>query len=424
MHVFIEYLAEMQPLIILFAYLIIHAYASHSAQQERCEKLQSVADTAAASCSVGHSCFSLDCTLAQLVNLEFHIFIEPCKHPAAILVKATVAGHEFSHEFSHSETVAIPSIPSFPTLDPKLAVFIDNSDSQNLVFSVKLLTLSHNYTIVPETSFPLNNITCANGHLVTSASTAAPAPSPGPYSCQGTCVAIHKMTAKSNSLCRSTGNCLTINCDSPQNLPHLAVFSSYRIEPCTSPPTIRATFDNDNNNKHFSKNITHNSTFSLPINAIGNPRIQVTLVDVNDYTILFGVNLLIVGKTIPILPEQTIPIDKSGCPGYTGPSTNPYCTTQSTEPVVTTPVSDSSGQHSPPTATGMSSPVSPSLNHTAAAVSDVGKLAGIILGVILANVVIVLVAVLVTAGVVWYAFKRKTRGVYTYSQFQAMEEDD
>ena len=424
----------MKSLIILVTYLILQTCANHSAQQERCEKLHSVADhNAAATCSVGHNCFSLDCmpTLPLLSNSEFHLFIEPCKHPAAILINATVQGHKFSHEFSHSETVAITSLP---IIHPKIAVILDNSDSQNLVFSVLLLVQGHNYTLVPKTSFPLNNITCHNGQLVTPTTLQTTAPGPGPYSCQATCVAIHRMIAQTNSLCESTDNCLTINCNSPQALEVLVkLTSSYRIEPCTSPPTIRATFDDSKNNQHFSKNITHSTTIPIPYNIPGNPKFQVTLVDVNNYTILFGVKLLVLTQTIQILPEQSIPIDKSGCPGYTGPKTNPYCTTQSPESTETTPGSHSTHSmhssnthmHSNSTPTSMHShPVSPSLNNTAAVGSDAGKLAGIIIAVILVNIAIVSASVLVTIGVVWYVFKRKNKGVYTYSHFQAMEEED
>ena len=427
----------MRSIIVLLSCLILTACAEHTAQRERCEKLHSVADSqAGAVCSVGHSCFSLDCTPQLLTDSEFHIFIEPCKHPAAILINATISGHKFSHEFSHSETVAIPY--AIPLFSPKLAVIIDNSDNKTLVFSVLLIiSQTTNYTLVPETRFPLTDITCVNGQLVTSPATPAPTDkTPGPYSCVGTCVAIHKMTDKTHALCQSTGNCLTINCNSPQQVSTLASFkSSYTIEPCKSPPTILATFDDNKNDKHFSQNITHNSTFVLYFNAVVNPRIQVILVDVDNFTILFGVNLIVATQSFQILPEQVIPIDKSGCPGYTGTDMNPYCTTQSTQTVTTHSISmdsHSTSMHSHSTATSMhphiittnGTSVSPSLNHTAVVGSDAGKLAGIIIGVILVNVVIVSISVLVTIGVVWYVFRRKNRSVYTYSHFQALEDDD
>ena len=81
-------------LLILLYYVIITVTADHSAQHERCETLQSVADTDNAGnflqCTVGQSCFSMSCTPTLPPNSDFRIFIEPCKQPAAILINATI----------------------------------------------------------------------------------------------------------------------------------------------------------------------------------------------------------------------------------------------------------------------------------------------------------------------------------------------
>ncbi|KAI6650968.1 hypothetical protein LOD99_5807 [Oopsacas minuta] len=424
---------RMKAIVLLLSYAIITVYATHSAQNERCQKLQSIANTDNAGnfvqCSVDQSCFSLNCKPTVPVlpeNSEFHIIVEPCKHPAAILVNGSISGNEYSHEFTHNESVDIPYTTAIG--NPQLAVVLDNSDNTTLTFSVQLVVPGLDpYTLVPETSFPLDNITCMNGHVVTSP------PTPHytthghvTYSCMETCVAIHNMVAKTNNLCQSTLNCLTINCNSPSAIPLIAnITSSYIIEPCQSPPTILAKFDDHNNDQHYSKNITKNTTFLPPFSIPGNPQVHVTLEDPDDYSILFGVNLIFLSQSIPILPQQRIPIDKSGCPGYTGPPVNPYCTTQQTEPSKTVTTYSTTPVHSHTNSyTHVITNVSPSLNQTATGNSNAGKLAGIIIGVLLVLILTVIVTVLVTVGIVYMLMKRKSKVVYTYSHFQALEEDD
>ena len=414
-------------LLILLYYVIITVTADHSAQHERCETLQSVADTDNAGnflqCTVGQSCFSMSCTPTLPPNSDFRIFIEPCKQPAAILINATISGRKYSHEFTHSETIDVPYAGA--TEIPKLAVVLDNNDNTTLVFSINLILPGFgNYTLVPETSFPLDNITCVDGHVVTSPPPPSHQTTPAhtTYSCMETCVAIHKMIAKTNSLCQSTQNCLTINCKSPNSLLNLT--SSYVIEPCKSPPTILTKFDDHTNNLHYSKNVTKDTT--IPLTGIPlNPQIQIILEDPDNYTILFGVNLIALGQTISVLPQQRIPIDKTGCPGYTGPTANPYCTTQQT--TASTPIT--TPHHTPVTSTHTHSIVRTTItpthnNQTAALQPETGKLAGVIIGVILLVIVVAAISVSLTLVIVYFTMKRKSKGVYAYSYFQAMDQED
>ena len=416
----------MKAVLILLYYVIISVTAKHSPQHERCETLQSVADTDNAGnlvqCTVGQSCFSMSCIPSLLPNSDIHIFIEPCKHPAAILINTTISGRKYSHEFTHSETIDVPYDSGFET--PKLVVVLDNSDNTTLVFSIKLIAPGiGNYSLVPETSFPLDDITCVDGHVMTSSplSPQHTTPAHTTYTCVQTCVAIHKMIAKTNSLCQSTQNCLTINCKSPIAT-ILNITSSYMIEPCKSPPTILTKLDDHTNNFHYSKNVTKDTNIPLPIPF--SPEIRIILEDPDNYTILFGVDLFAVSQTYHILPQQRIPIDKTGCPGYTGPTVNPYCTTQQT--TVSTPIT--TPHNTPITSVHTHNTMHPTIhpthnNQTSALNPDNGKLIGVIVGVILLVVVVAGISVLVTLAVVYFIMKRKSKGMYSYS-YKAMDEED
>ena len=420
----------------LLTCLCAFTHGATSPQQQRCEALNSAVQYDKSlnliQCLVGEGCFSLDCqptvlSAALLQDSDFHIFIEPCKHPVSILVNASVLGVPYSHEFTHTETVDLPTVGP---ISPKLKVVINNNDSQVLVFSVVLIISANtSYTLVPQTNFPLNNISCSNGHLVTHPHTHAsythtqtPTPIPTFY-CGETCQAVDRLVARTNSLCNPTDeSCLTIKCDSPDNqLSNIG--SSYTILPCEQPPVVQVRFYEQNNDLHYVRNITHNTT--VPVPNFPGVQLQITLVDLNQYSILFGVNLLAFGQSITILPNQVIPIDRTNCSWYTGPpctattapmssvNTNTNTNSPHSNPFHTTSSTTAHANTSSETGAGKGSPG-----------SNVGTIAGIVIGTVFLTLLVVVASVAATLCVVYVFYKKKAKGEYTYSQFRALEEDD
>ena len=453
----------------LLACLCANSHGTATPQQQRCNALNSASqydqNFHAIQCSVGDGCFSLDCQPTSqyavlLYDTDFHIFIEPCKHPVAILVNASVLGAPYSHEFTHTETVDLPTVGP---ISPKLKVVINNDDSQVLVFSVVLIVNANtSYTLVPQTNFPLNNISCSNGHLVThphthTSHTHTQTPIPTFY-CGETCEAVHRLVASTNSLCNPTDeSCLIIKCNPPDN-PLVKFSTSYTILPCEQPPVVQVRFYEQNNDLHYVRNITHNTT--IPVPNLPGVQLQITLVDLNQYSILFGVNLLVLEQSISILPNQVIPIDRTNCSWYTGPpctattapmsiytntSTNTNAKTNTNTNTKTNIYTNTSTNtntntntntytntnspyshpfHTTPSATAHANTSSDTRAEKGSLGSNIGTIAGIVIGTVFLTLLVVVISVAATLCVVYVFYKKKAKGEYNYIQFRPLGEDD
>ncbi|WP_411023465.1 hypothetical protein, partial [Salmonella sp. s51228] len=80
----------------------------------------------------------------------------------------------------------------------------------------------------------------------------------------------------------------------------------------------------------------------------GSPTLVVDLTQHDNFSISLSAHIHdILSTDFDIIPSTVIPVDRTNCPGYTGPSVNPYCATQISTHTTNSEHSSTSTMHTP-----------------------------------------------------------------------------